>query len=470
MVANVLPFGINVAPYVFTRITSWLAREIRKRFHLNVGVYIDDFIIGSSTRQQLEQGLKGIKTFFKRLGVCLSEKTSHEPSQAVEFIGFWWDAATKEVSVTKEKRKQYRRQIKNLLRHAQSKQCWKKVIGKLIFLKEAVGPALRHTRSLIKTLQHTRKDKLITPEGEARDDLMWWEQTLRSTPRMSLKLLQTSGVVTTDASDTNVGAIIETFPDHPTKKEEKQRKKVEISLPVENKESHINIKELHALLQAIQKNKRELKGKKIIWYTDNCVARAAVAKQGSQRLSKEAWEETKRILDLVNKKRIQIVPQWIPGRLNCRADTLSRPSETKGEWEEALVKVTGEFGPLSEDPFGFTDAPTSIFSTLEWVGKRTLLVPRVHEIDNVLTLLGKVVTKEKSQLPPTAWKSLAVLVTPLWRGALWWPKLEALRAKYIPLGRLHSKELTRWEERNGHPSEWTASLIPIRKHFGPPEQ
>lgn len=470
VVSNVLPFGLNISPYVFTRITSWLAREMRKRFHLNVAVYVDDFIIGASTKEELEEGLRRVKDLFGTLGVCLSEKTSHEPAQIVEFLGFTWNALTKEVSVTQEKRRQYRREVKNLLRHAQGRQCWMKLVGKLIFLREAVGPSLRHTRSLMRVLRGARNGRLLAAEGEARDDLIWWDQVLRTTPRMSLKVLPTSGVVTTDASDFNIGAVVEVFGEQAAEASKSGQKRATFSMPVEDKNAHINVKELDALFQVIERNKEQFRDKKIMWFTDNMTAKAAIARQGTQQLSHATWEKTKQILDLANREGIQIVPRWVPGRLNGCADSLSRPSEEKGEWETALAKVTGAWGPLQEDPFGFTEAPTSLFSSLEWTGRRTLLVPRVREIDNTLTLLGMVRAEETPQLPPAAWESLGVVITPLWRGALWWPKLEALRTGFIPLGRIHCKELARWEERNGHPSEWTASLVPTKARSWHPEQ
>ena len=71
---TVLPFRLNLSPYIFTRITSFLARLVRKKLGLNVACYIDDFLLGANTREELEAGLAGVKSLFKRLGVVLSSK------------------------------------------------------------------------------------------------------------------------------------------------------------------------------------------------------------------------------------------------------------------------------------------------------------------------------------------------------------------------------------------------------------
>ena len=66
--STVLPFGLNISPYVFTRLTGFLAREVRRRFGLQVAVYVDDFLLGASTREALEKGLEEVRAFFTLLG------------------------------------------------------------------------------------------------------------------------------------------------------------------------------------------------------------------------------------------------------------------------------------------------------------------------------------------------------------------------------------------------------------------
>ena len=102
--ATVLPFGLNLSPYVFTRITGFLARLIRKQIGLNVACYIDDFLLGADTQEELVRGLAEVRSLFKRLGVVLSDKLPATPAQTAEFLGFRWDAKTKEVQVPEERR------------------------------------------------------------------------------------------------------------------------------------------------------------------------------------------------------------------------------------------------------------------------------------------------------------------------------------------------------------------------------
>lgn len=463
--STVLPFGLNLSPYVFTRITSWLAREIRKKFDLRVAVYVDDFLLGADSKEKLQQGIKEVETFFNTLGVILSEKTTRLPAKRVEFLGFLWDAGTKEVSVTGPRRKEYRREVRNLLRHTQAPSVWRKVVGKLLFLQEAVGHSLRHLRSLMHALRGARKGSLLAAEGEAREDLSWWEVKLRTIPRLSLMEQPVSAVITTDASEKTLAAVVEVFGETQDKEN-----RTTMSTSTRSSRLHINAKEIEALLEALKKNKESLQNKKVLWFTDNRTARAAIARQGTQHLSSATWDITKEVLDLAANNKVKIIPRHVPGRLNGGADLLSRPSEEVGEWERALSKVCLDWGPLEEDPCGLTRDPTSILEGLQWASKRTLIAPHIRRLGETITLLAQVATKEVRNTPPSSWEQMAVVLTPLWKGSTWWPLLREIRVAWQPLGRLHHPELKRWEARNGHPSEWTASLVPTRMPSGRQEQ
>lgn len=467
IVSTVLPFGLNLSPYIFTRLTGWLAREIRRRFKLEVAVYIDDFLLGAATKEKLEEGVKEVKGFFAELGVVISEKKEIKPAQEVEFIGFVWNSARKTVGVTKEKRKEYRRAVKNLLRHAQSRSTWKRIIGKLGFLREAVGPTMRHVRSLLHTVAMRKdREKLIEAQGEAREDLEWWCEKLGKNIELSLETTPVTGSIVTDASDVGLGYLLR----EGTERNDEKRRNVERSLKSSVPEGHINQREIEAILRALQENQEKLHGRHLVWYSDSMTALAAIQRQGTQRLSKKTWQITKEVLDILEEKKIKLLPKHVPGRLNSAADALSRPREQRSEWELALGKVVRRWGPLQEDPCGATREATSLLEGLTWANKRTLLLPKPAEVARVLNYLALVAAPKAPEGDPTTWEQMAVLVTPLWRGAAWWPEVERIRVDFVYLGRLASPNTVGWARRNGHDPDWTASLVPIDTSFGPTKQ
>ena len=453
LVSTVLPFGLSLSPYVFTRITNWLAREIRRRFGLQTAVYIDDFLLGAESKERLEQGIEEVKGFFETLGVVVSAKKEIRPVRVVEFIGFEWDACGKTVGVPKERRREYRRAVKNLLRGRQSRDTWRRVIGKLGFLREAVGQTMRHVRSLLHVV-NARKNgaRLVEPGDEAREDLRWWSEKLQGEAKLSLRVQPVTAAITTDASDGALGFLLS---------EDTEPRRKERCVPASREEAHINVKEIEAVLRALEENRSNLRGKHVVWYSDSMTAIAAVRNQGTQKLSRGAWEVTKQVLDLADEEGIRILPKHVPGRLNGAADSLSRPEEHKAEWERVVEKVTREWGPLQDDPCGALGEPTCLLESWEWAGRRTLLLPEVWRIGEVVQHLSQCAAGALPDGESAIWPQAAVVITPLWRGATWWPRLVEMRVAYLRLGRLEAPGLQGWFLRNGHWPEWTASLVPL---------
>lgn len=465
LVSTVLPFGLNLSPYVFTRITSWLARQIRERFGLEAAVYIDDFLLGAQSREKLEEGINKVKAFFHELGVIISSEKEVRPAGSVEYIGFVWDAQAKTVGVSEARRREYRRAVRNLLRHGQSKATWQRVIGKLGFLREAVGPTMRHIRSLLHTVARRNIGKtLIEAVGEARTDLEWWADKLRHKTELSLVTQPVTASVTTDASDGGLGFVINM--DGADDKGKAKQVRFERSLLPSAPEGHINRKEIEAVLRALQTHKEELRGRHVVWYSDSVTALAAIRRQGTQRLSPAAWTAAKEVVDLLEREQVKILPKHVPGRLNCWADALSRPGEERSAWERALGRVTREWGPLQEDPCGATREPSCLLEGLEWSEKRTLLWPRPRDIGKVVEHLALCTASTAPSGHPSLWPRMAVLLTPCWKGASWWPRVKAMRKGFIALGRLSLEDTKGWESRNGHAPVWTASLIPLMTHSG----
>lgn len=454
--ATVLPFGLSLSPYVFTRLTNFLAKLIRRETGLMVSVYIDDFLVGGRTRQEVEQGLRRIRELFDELGVRLSAKRPLEPAQETEFIGLLWSAREKTIGVTQARRREYMRAIKNLLRTPQPVARWRTLIGRLLFLRDAVGLALRHARSLLRAVRGRRDAARLAAEGEAREDLLWWLQALREGRKASVVYSEAAASIATDASDSTLGYSIQAGA-----------QTVRDTLPAADAQASINTKELEALLAAVRQNAALLRGKKVVWYTDNVTARAAIMREGTQRIGPETWGMAKRALDLLGALRISIVAKRVPGALNRTADALSRPEEGDAGWKAALRAVTDAWGPLEADLSGVTGGQEAPLDDLRWLGTRCLLKPRTAGIAECLELLARVREAPAPGSHPSLWASCVVLVTPLWRGALWWRRLEELRTDWRELGRLEDPQLQGWQRRNGHPASWTASLIPTRRRRGP---
>ena len=306
---------------------------------------------------------------------------------------------------------------------------------------------MNSSKSLLRSVRGKKAGTMIVPSGEAESDLSWWLDTLNRTREMSLLSRATTASVATDASRESIGYILEV-----------DGERIQKSLAVNDMNQHINVKELEALLRCLQLEGHRLEGRRVVWYTDNVTARAAVMRQGTQQIGQETWAVTKKILDILESRNICILAKHVPGSLNRCADSLSRESVENDAWNEALKKITREWGPLELDLFGFTKEPSGILEDLHWAARRTLIEPPTKRIAEVLNFVELVLNKEEQRSPPSLWESCTIIITPTWMSAPWWTKLSVMRTAWLELGRIPDRSLAAWESRNFHAPSWTASL------------
>lgn len=115
-----------------------------------------------------------------------------------------------------------------------------------------------------------------------------------------------------------------------------------------------------------------------------------------------------------------------PGEIELSSGQYISSGEERTGWELAMMEITKERGPFQEDPWGFIKEPTATVETLEWRDKRSLLVPPTNKIPETLDLLEQM-GGSPPETPPIAWERMAMIVTPLWKGTSWWPRLEKIR-------------------------------------------
>lgn len=78
--ANVLPFGLSIAPHVFQTLTAFVGRLVRQLTGVHVVVYLDDFLLGASSKEKLEQAVGKTRELFMKLGMVISPKCNLIPS------------------------------------------------------------------------------------------------------------------------------------------------------------------------------------------------------------------------------------------------------------------------------------------------------------------------------------------------------------------------------------------------------
>ena len=171
------------------------------------------------------------------------------------------------------------------------------------------------------------------------------QKKLKDKTELSLITKPVTASITTDASDAGIGFIIN------TEKRTDCMGKVRVVCLEKNTtssapEGHINWKEIEAVLKALEMHKEELGRKHFVWYSDSTTTLAAIRRQGTQKLSKAAWELTKsvsrpgRAEENNNSPKTRLWTSQLRGRR-----TFTPRRREKSSLEKTLEKITKEWGP-----------------------------------------------------------------------------------------------------------------------------
>ncbi len=463
-----LPFGLNQAPFVFQKTMEEAGRIVRQRTGLRTVIYLDDWLFLGS-REELRKGIPRALGILKDLGVRISEQKSIlNPASHLEYLGVMINADRTSFSITAGKRKELTSTITAALQKATLPRAGaRKLAGKLIFLREAVGPAILHSRELLAWSNHAHRAQKIPQE--VKEELRWWLKRLRGRMERSVTSCVTSAWITTDAAQENPRAGATLAVDG---------KKFSFTAPLYS--GHVNTLELEALEQALAHWAQRLAGRTVLWSADSTSALGWVRKQGSGRAKRRVTRSLIRIAELTEKIGCRVIPRYLPGHLNTEADYFSRIRRARdGTWRfkkqrtwrgkgsmqdwrtpDGLIKrITKSWGTLHTDLFPVK--PQNNAFEIPWEDKRSLIAPPV-------ALLPRVV-RQLAQLRPLQWSGccrdvpMCVVVTPTWKRTNWYIELQAMASARKTMSVPHPSllgELERAAARSGsRETKLTASLI-----------
>ena len=150
-----MPFGLNVAPRIFTKMTKPILKELRLR-NVNVMVYLDDWLVwGMSAEDCHKATLIVLQTLEKRGFIVNYGKSRLTPDQSFEWLGIQWNTSEAMLCLPKDKVTSLYRDLcafssKSLVSRRQIE----RILGKLQFaalvdpigkaMLKALNPCLRH--------------------------------------------------------------------------------------------------------------------------------------------------------------------------------------------------------------------------------------------------------------------------------------------------------------------------------------
>lgn len=341
-----LPFGLNTAPFTFTKLMKPIVSLLRSAGFKSV-VYLDDLLLFGDSFENCELNVRETLHILRRLGFVINDKKSKLiPSTRCKFLGFIYDSVKMTVELPNNKRDHVLRQIENIQLSTTPK------IRELAILIGSLGACCSTLKYGRVHLRSFEREKFLALQSsnenfEARFplaklsqvDLEWWKQNI---PRAinSITWFKPVLEIFTDASTTGWGAFCEGkrahgFWDH------------------EEKSLHINNLELRAAFMGLKGFASTHQDCDILMRIDNTTAIAYINKKGGIqfpqlcKLARDIW-------DWCEARENWVFASYIASKENVEADFESRRLEPETEYalaDEVFGEIVDKFGHPEVDLF-----------------------------------------------------------------------------------------------------------------------
>ena len=424
-----LPFGLSVAPYVFTKllrpvVAHWRSDGIR------ISVYLDDGIGACTSQASARSKSTQVHSDLVKLGFLINEdKSDFNPRQHGEHLGFALDLEKGQFSVPSAKVEKVLDLISNILDspHPVTARHISRLTGSLISMSLALGPIARlRTRHLYALASNASSlsTRLQLPR-EALDELSFWREnfsSLSSSPiwRPSPKI---EVLTFSDASSTGWGGFVVNAGQYVARGNWSGCEALCSSA----------FREIRAVRLVLQSLAKVLEGKECRHRSDNQSV-CSILSIGSRvpHLQREAVA----IYSFCHRAGIRFSAEWIPRHLNTRADYWSKVVDTD-DWKlnpQHFKELDELWGPHTVDRFAShrsaqlprfcsrwwcPGTETVDAFTVSWEDDNNWLVPPVF-------LIPRVIRHMRDN------REHGTLIVPYWPSAPWWPLLYERRNQFRP--------------------------------------
>ena len=413
-----IPFGLNVAPWLYTKIMKPVVNFLRSKNLLSV-VYLDDWLCFGNTYDECLQNLNFTVQTLEFLGFIINrQKSNLIPQNRCQFLGFTLDSMNMSIELPVVKRQQIVSLIKELrVKEACSIREFARLVGCIV----AACPAIQYGWIYSKGLERIKYLELLKnnlnysatmsiPQSLSAD-LDWWEEKILLS---SNKIRQNRFVleIFSDASGSGWGIACNgevTFGPWNT----------------EELKNHINFLELKAAFIGLQIFCRNRQDCELLLRIDNTTAISYINRMGGIQYPK-LNHMARQIWQFCELRNIWIFASYIASKENVDADLASRANNVDTEWELAqwaFEIIIERFGDVEIDLFASSsnrkcerycswhpdsDAYCVDAFTIDWRDLKFFAFPPV-------ALILKTIQKIKND------RAQGILIVPFWPSQPWYP-------------------------------------------------
>ena len=432
-----LPFGLSLAPRVFTRILRPIVAKLRSE-GIRTVIYLDDLLLIHHQKDRLTEIFNYVRRLLSSLGFIVKlEKCSPEPTHRLVFLGAVLDTTSMSIALPDEQVTRIQQACQEMLEsQSTSLGDLSSLLGRMSHAARTglwVAPlhyrALQRQQALLLHRSGWRPRCQISLSQPALEDLRWWvSSNPHSRNSQNITLPPFDLTIRTDASLLGWGATC-------------NGRTTGGRWSVEEAEQHINCLELKAATLALKSFLGEgmqlppqslapSPPQHILLEMDNTTAVAYVNRRGGTQspslslLALELWS-------FLLTRGLWVTARHLPGVLNVEADTASREFNTRTEWmlrKEVFQDITRHFYVPEVDLFAShlnhqlplyvsrqpDPGATAVDAfQLDWSQWTSFIHPPV-------VLLPRILQKVQND------KATALLVAPNWPGQPWYAQIQLM--------------------------------------------
>lgn len=313
----VLPFGLTNAPAVFMRLMHDVLRPLLGKC---VAVFLDDILIYSETEEQHEEDLRQVLRLLRENRLFAKKSKCEIGAQEVEYLGYM--VSSKGIRPMNDKLEAIHNwPLPKTVTEIQS------FLGLANYYRRFIRDFAKIAKPLTEL---THKDRTFEMSEEAINAFETLKKQLTNAPVLRLADPALPYVVTTDASDFAIGAVLE-------QEEDGVRKPVAYYSKTLNRSQRnwpAYDKELFAIIQATKQWRTYLSGRKFDIYTDHMPLKYLHSKEHLPHRHADYLEW----LSMFN-----FDVHYKPGKMNRVADALSRRADLKELNAAIRIEADNEF-------------------------------------------------------------------------------------------------------------------------------
>lgn len=321
---KVLPFGLNIAPFIFTKLLKPIFHHLRSQGFVSI-YYLDDILLLDLSYESCVKNVNYTVGLLSSLGFTINfGKSVLKPSHKIKFLGFKFDSINLTFSVPQKKKDNIFNYIKKIMN---KKHCRIKEFASLIGQLVAICPAVKYSWLYIKQFEREKWIALLKENDDynskmiisdyLKSDFFWWLNNLQFS-KQDIKESDYILEIFTDASPTGWGAHCKNKSTHGFWSSDQQR-------------CHINYLELLAAYCGLKSFSKNLQNSKILLRIDNKTAISCINKMGSVQYQ-HLNDICRNIWQWCEVRNIHIFASYIRSKDNIIADQESRCLKTDTEY------------------------------------------------------------------------------------------------------------------------------------------